>query len=292
MTYKHPNAAIAIPNLRPKIGQSPFTMPFTQRVQTYHRPITIVSKIVGKGPKIIEGPKIIITSIVRNEEITGSLETFLKCCGELEQYHKNIVYIFIEGDSSDKTYDVLKNWIEKRDGSILEKIDSGHPPFTKDRNLIRTAYFAELRNILIDLVLSITDANEILMIDANYGWKGDLIGSLRETGADIAAPIVTMINDNNGRHIFYDIWAFRKNGKEFGPFYPYVEGIESNYPIEIDSVGSGYLIKRRVLESGVRYNGDNDCEHVNMCLSAREKGFNIRLNPKIYIKKMIKGIVL
>ncbi len=282
MTYQNQNVAIAIPNLRPNIGKQPPITPFTQPPLDW--PMTTTSKIIGKG-KTIEGPKIAITSMIRNGESNGTLGRFLDCCRELEQYHNNIIYIFIEGDSLDKTYNILRDWIEKRDGSILEKIDTGRPPFFTDRNFVRTTRFAQLRNRLIELVLSMPDINEILMMDANYGWKGDLISLLRETNADIAAPLVVQHKDENGNYLFYDIWTFRKNGKEFIHRYPYIEGMVFDRPVDIDSAGGCYLIKRRVLEAGTRYNGDNDCEHVALCQGARNMGFTIKINPLIYVRK-------
>jgi len=161
----------------------------------------------------------------------------------------------------------------------------GYYPFPKNRNLVRTKYFAELRNILIDLILSIPDANEIFMIDANYEWNGDIINQLRETNSDIIAPLTASHKDKKGKYVFYDIWAFRKNGIEFWPFYPYAEDMEFDKPIDVDSVGGGYLVKRKVLEAGVRYDGDADSEQIGFCNNARKFGFNIKVNPKIFIVK-------
>ena len=228
--------------------------------------------------------KLAITSIVRNEERNGYLKKFLNCCHNLEKIHKDIIYIFIEGDSSDNTFGVLKNWLTPKKNYILKKVDRKHRPFAKDRNPRRTIYFAELRNMLIDLALSIPEVSEILMIDANYGWKGDLISSLRETDTDIAAPLVVNHKHHDGKYLFYDTWAFRKDGRQFSQFYPYVKGLDSE-SFNLDSVGGGYLIKRRVLEQGVRYKGEKDCEHVGFCTMAKDMGFNIKINPKIYIKK-------
>lgn len=230
--------------------------------------------------------KIAIASIVRNEEHTGNLGRFLDCCRDLENYHHNIVYIFVEGDSTDRTYQVLKDWINAREdsGSILEKRDTGSPWYPKTRNPARTTHLADLRNVLIGLILSRSNIDEVLMIDASYGWKGDLIVTLRETNADIAAPMNVCHKHSDGNYVWYDIWAFRKNSGEFSPFYPYCQGFNFNDYMDISSCGGGYLVKRHVLEAGCRYIG-GDCEHVNFCRDARSKGFSIKLNPKTYIRK-------
>lgn len=234
--------------------------------------------------KNISLPRIAIASIIRDEEKNGNLERFLNCCDELEQYHRNIIYIFIEGDSADDTYIILKDWINQKEG-ILEKINRGYPPFSKDRDTKRTKYFAELRNRLIELALYIPKINEILMVDANYGWRGDIIKSLREANADICAPLVLSHFDDNGNRFFFDIWGFRKNGKEFTSGYPYAEDMKFDRPVEIDSAGACYLIKRIVLDAGVKYNGSQDCEHISFCTQAKDLGFSIMLNPNVFVRK-------
>ena len=65
----------------------------------------------------------------------------------------------------------------------------------------------------------------------------------------------------------------------------YAEGMNFDNPVDVDSVGSGYLVKRQVFEAGVRYDGNNDSEQVGFCNNARNQGFSIKINPKIYIRK-------
>lgn len=242
-------------------------------------------KIMEVEQAFKSGQKIAIASIIRNEESNGNLKGFLKCCQGLEQYHDNIFYIFIEGDSSDNTFKILKGWLIHKKDYILKKLDRAHPPFPKTRDQRRTTYFAELRNMLIDLALSVPDISEVLMIDANYGWGDDLISLLRQTDADIAAPLAVTHKNHDGKYIFYDIWAFRKDGREFSPFYPYCKGFDSDDPSNIDSAGGGYLIRRKVLDSGVRYDGKRDCEHVSFCQGAKKKGFTVKIDPRVCIRK-------
>ncbi len=268
-------------------------IPKTQSMVTINITPNLSYEKEEKHDKIIyeNDIKIAITSIVRDEERNGNLIRFLNCCRELELYHSNIVYVFIEGDSSDNTFEILDNWIKERKGSILEKICKGYAPFPKDKNTRRTRrtiIFAELRNRLIDIIKSRLDAEVILMTDANYEWKGDLINSLMEVGSDISAPmVVKRYKDDKGNYIFYDTWAFRKDGKEFKQFYPYIGNMKFDRFVDIDSVGGCYLIKRKVLDAGVRYDGKTDSEHVYFCNKARKMGFSLKINPNIYVKKGI-----
>ena len=243
-----------------------------------------VRKKIESGQSLGGSQKVVIASIMRDEEHNSNLKRFLNCCQELEKYH-DLVYVFIEGDSSDKTYDVLKDWLVEEKNYILKKVDRKYGHFAKNRDQKRTIYFAELRNMLIDSILSIPEISEVLMIDANYGWKGDIVSSLRKTKADISAPLVVGHKDHGGKYLFYDTWAFRKNGREFTSRYPYINGFDPKKPIKVDSVGGGYLINRDVLEAEVRYDGHRDCEHVGFCRRAKKKGFITKINPKIVIKK-------
>jgi hypothetical protein len=244
----------------------------------------ISMKISDKSRKVHSHHRVAVASIIRNEEKNGHLKKFFDYCEKLEKYH-DIVYIFIEGDSSDNTYEELQDWLSIKDNYVLKKVDRNKPRFPKDKNPNRTKYFSELRNMLVGYALSISDISEVLMIDANYGWKDDIISLLRNTNADIAAPLVLMNKNHNGKYTFYDTWAFRKDNRQFSHYYPYFGYSKLNKPISVDSVGGGYLIKRKVLEARIRYNGDRDCEHVGFCQRARKKGFSIKVDPRIYIMK-------
>lgn len=243
--------------------------------------------------------KIAVCCMIRNEERFGNLKRFLTFCTQLEGHYKNLVYIFIEGDSYDNTYGVLKEWLrkensrgEKRD-FILKKFDKGYGKFPKNRDTRRTKYFAEIRNMLIDYVLEISDISLVFMVDASYGMKknifDELIRTLRKDSADIVAPLNLSHKDHSGKMMFYDIFAYRKDGKEFKNYYPYHNGIEkelkSGKSVRIDSCGGAYLVKREVFDNGVRYNGNKDCEHFGFCERARKKGFVIKLNPKAIVRK-------
>lgn len=246
-----------------------------------------------------EKKKIVIACIIRNEERFGNLKRFIGCCKELEKHHDNLVYVFIEGDSYDDTYKVLKKWLSgdedgKKDRNyVLKKFDKGYSKFQKNRDTKRTRYFAELRNMLINYILEIPDVSLVFMVDASYGMNGDIINDLEKTlkrdGADIAAPLNLSHKDHAGKWMFYDIFAYRKDGKEFTNHYPYhrdiESGLKSGKSVRIDSCGGGYLVKREVFDAGIRYNGNKDCEHVGFAKRARDKGFVIRLNPKVKIRK-------
>lgn len=246
----------------------------------------------------IDSETIAICCMVRNEERFGNLKRFFKCCRELEKYHKNLIYIIIEGDSYDDTYKSLKKWLSGgEDGTsrnyILKKYDKGHDKFPKNRDTRRTKYFAEVRNMLVNYILEIPDISLIFMVDASYGFKGNVIvelgKTLRKDGADIAAPLNWSHKDHSGKFMFYDIFAYRKDGKEFTNRWPYHNGVEkelkSGKSVRIDSCGGAYLVKRKVFDTGIRYKGDKDCEHVGFTKRARDKGFVIRLDPKVAVRK-------
>ena len=253
---------------------------------------------VDKIEEINGEKKIAICAMVRNEERFGNLKRFYACCRELEKRH-NLVYVIIEGDSYDDTYKSLKKFLcgdedgKKDRNYILKKYDKGYSKFAKNRDTKRTKYFADIRNMLVDYVLEIPDISLIFMIDASYGFKENIIDELKKTlkrdGADIAAPLNLSHKDHTGKDMWYDIFAFHKDGKEFVNRWPHHNEIESNLKsgksVKLDSCGGAYLVKREVFDAGVRYKGDKTCEHVGLCSAARKKGFVIKLNPKVAVRK-------
>jgi hypothetical protein len=230
--------------------------------------------------------KTVIVGVARDEERTGHLQEFLAACEALEKFHpEGLTYVFVEGDSVDRTFEVLSDWVKPRPGSIVEKVDSGLPPFGKSKSFARTVHLAELRNRALELALK-SDPDEVLMVDLNYVWDPDLdlIGALRAAGSDISAAMTTSHEGPGKKPVFYDVWAFRTlDGKQLSMYFPFAPGLNGTALVQMSSVGSCYLISRSAL--GIQYDGDQDCEHVGFCADARKKGLTITVSPAVWVRK-------
>lgn len=134
---------------------------------------------------------------------------------------------------------------------------------------------ARARNEFVDLYLK-PEHTHILWLDVDLiGVPEDIIETLAEIGEEhIVAPFVLMEpNRIYGSGRFYDVGGFVKDGKGFDLHPPYCDGGDL---VEVDSVGSCYLIPADVYRLGARYEPEGDeVEHVSLMRSAREQGYRV-----------------
>jgi hypothetical protein len=207
---------------------------------------------------------ILICSLFKNGE--KYLDRFLNSLkNEIDNiYKKNsinqkksnieIELCFIEGNSTDNTFDIIKKFckdikFEYEINYILEK-------FNLQDSLERFQKLAILRNMLIKIGLR-NSHNYILMVDSDLTFNNNLIiklvESIEKNNADVVAPLIMIEKFRTfGNDYFYDTLATLDNkGKNFDHYFPYIDkdnikGIKNlinNRPIDMNSVGTCYLIK-------------------------------------------------
>jgi hypothetical protein len=161
---------------------------------------------------------------------------------------------FIEGNSIDNTFNILTEFCKKMKSKykinyILEK-------FNLHDSLERFQKLAILRNMLIKIGLR-NSHNYILMVDSDLTFNNNLIiklvESIEKNNADVVAPLIMIEKFRTfGNDYFYDTLATLDNkGKNFDHYFPYIDkdnikGIKNlinNRPIDMNSVGTCYLIK-------------------------------------------------
>ena len=208
--------------------------------------------------------KVAVASLVRDQ--AKWLHRFLHAIGSLN--HPGLFYAFIEGNSSDNSLQLLGEWLAKQKKRgidfQLRKIDM-------DKQLEVPARLAFLRNELLKLV---ADADHVLMIDSDVvNIPPDLLSRLISRQTDIIAPLAMI----EGSDAFYDTLAFRIGGQRFAPNMRILD----TSPIPVDSVGTCYLMTRRVANM-IRYCVD-ESEQVAFCKEARSKGFNVFVDPTLRV---------
>ncbi len=119
-----------------------------------------------------------------------------------------------------------------------------------------------------------------LMSDIEYNPETlfNLISMLWDKGPgfDILSPNTLM----GGTELFYDTWAYRKDGNRFSATYPYygtsnlLDEFDLTFPL-IDSAGT-CLIMRAEVALNCKVGKDN-LEAVSFCADAKSKGYNINL---------------
>lgn len=94
----------------------------------------------------------------------------------------------------------------------------------------------------------------------------------------IAAPFVLI----EGQDRFYDYGGFIQNGHMFSPAPPYCDG---DGVIELDSVGSCYLVPAELYRMGGRYDPVGDeVEHLSFHRFAKSKGYRIFANRGLTVR--------
>ena len=125
----------------------------------------------------------------------------------------------------------------------------------------------------------------VLWLDVDLvSVPSDIIELLAEISEnDIVAPFVLMEpNEWFRADRFYDVGGFRQNGKDFSLFPPYCEGGDL---VELDSVGSCYLIPAEVYRWGARYSPVGDeVEHPSLMKAAREMEFKVYARRDVIVR--------
>lgn len=134
---------------------------------------------------------------------------------------------------------------------------------------------ARARNDLIKAYLKPSHSH-ILWIDVDVvDAPSDLIEQLASiTTENIIAPFVLI--EKNELFLperFYDVGGFVQDGRRFSYYPPYCAGGDL---VELDSVGTCYLIPAEVYRQGARYDPVGDeVEHVSLMRQAREMGYRV-----------------
>lgn len=218
---------------------------------------------------------VLICVLFRDSEFY--LNTFLGCLGKLIDFNKNynIDLCFIEGNSTDNTYQKLEIWLSTcKCGHALLKLEPTE----------RSKYqrLAILRNTALEVGLK-EHHDYVMMIDSDISFREDLVQrlvtSLERTDGVVMAPMIYVENTE----FFHDILAFVKDGVNFVNIYPYHE-VLPRYSgiIEMDSVGDCFLVRARDIKN-TKFEGDGQSEQIGFCQNIRKNGGKIYMDKRIVV---------
>lgn len=138
----------------------------------------------------------------------------------------------------------------------------------------RMQQLSVVANAAFDSVIPADDV--VIYVESDLIWTPQtmqrLVGLAQQSsviGFDIFTPMIFA-----GEH-FYDVWAFREGGTQFGPYPPYHSSLESfNGPIkELDSAGSCLVMRGEIARDEEIRMEKNAL--VEWCNKARAKGYKI-----------------
>lgn len=184
-------------------------------------------------------------------------------------------FVFVENDSTDGTYEMLADWAADDERITLLKEDTGRRLYPSIVNAERFEIMAHVFNWGLEAVdYEWTDYVLFLPCDIRFG--PDLLARLLAHKSPVVSPFVFQ----NG--VFYDIWAFSRNGHNFLPF---AEGSTAHLfgdaLIEMETMGGVTLIDADVLRAGVRYSTE-DVDRGFMT-AARAAGFSVWADPTLHV---------
>jgi Cryptococcal mannosyltransferase 1 len=218
------------------------------------------------------GPLVAVCSLFRNSADT--LDYFRAVIGAQERAGVRLVFSFVEGDSTDDTYERLTAWAAE-DPRVTVAQQHVEPVLDFDD---RVRKWAALGNLAIEGALA-THADYILWCESDLALPHDLLAQLLASESDIVAPAIFMGG------LFYDIWGFRgMDGVRFTGEAPYHRDFHPHGRVQLSSVGSCVLFGRAVFEAGVRFRGTyEDGLLVGVCHDAGLLGFRTYVDTRVAV---------
>jgi hypothetical protein len=219
-----------------------------------------------------EGPLVAVCSLFRNSSAT--VDYYRGVISAQEHSGVRLAFCFLEGDSTDDTYERLSAWAAEDPRVVL---DQRHVEPVADFD-DRVRKWANLGNRVIEAGLA-TGADYILWCESDLAIPHDLIAQLINSNVDIVAPAIFM----GGK--FYDGWGFRGlDGSRFTNDAPYHPDYRSHDVVQLSSVGSCVLFRRELFDAGVRFRGTyDDGLLVGICRDAGLLGFRTFMDSRVAV---------
>lgn len=217
-----------------------------------------------------------ILSIFRNA--THYLERYFEQMDDLQrlltQRSDSLHLLLGYGDSTDGTGVALFDECANRFDAHLIDVSHGGRVYGSIEHPQRFRLLAQVGNRLLEHVPP--NADVVGIVESDLIWDAPTLLGLIDHLAHVPA-VAPMVMD--GERSFYDIYAFRKNGKHFTKYPPYCEWLGSDL-VQLDSAGSvlfvqaHYARKARLTDERVI---------VGYCEQIREQGGSIWCDPTLSV---------
>jgi hypothetical protein len=186
-------------------------------------------------------------------------------------------WVWVVGDCHDNTEQQLRAQVEYHAGLDIELVVcntgiEGEDGKTRVRRLSVTASAGLDR---------VRPGDDYWVIhESDLRSPRDVVKRFLESGKDVIAGWPTL--DTGGAVMFYDSWAYRKDGQHFTNTPPFHACYHPRELFEVDSVGSCWMLPAAELRAGVR------CQEwacVELCQKMKARGRSIWVDPLIEIQQ-------
>lgn len=185
-----------------------------------------------------------------------------------------LLFSFIEGDSTDDSWEQLQAWAAVEQRVILGRQSAGSVPDFD----ARVRMWARLGNAVIDQLRG-RHFDHLVWCESDLVLPPDLLMRLVADERDVVAPAIFLGG------MFYDTWGFRGlDGSKFSNTPPYHAQWHPHGVVELASVGSAVMMRRAVVDAGVRFRGTyEDGLLVGFCADARRLGFRVWMDSRVAV---------
>lgn len=216
---------------------------------------------------------IVIVSAFRN--CASRVEKYFAQVNSLRQHAgegSRVRVVAVEGDSRDTTEVMILTRAKLSNIPVdLVKHNHGQRMFGSTEEVDRLSALTGVMKAGMSSVDPDRD-DVVLYVESDLIWHHHQVGTLidlaerRQFGFDVVAPLVF------AGKLFYDVWAFRKNGTRFSPFPPYHPDLQPLTITEVDSVGSCLAFRSNLARDVVPIGEEG---LISWCRGAKQQGYRI-----------------
>jgi len=198
----------------------------------------------------------------------------------LSKSYPTMRWVWVVGDSSDDTYEQLvevRNQVYGYRRIDIYNMDTGivgEDPITRRRRLGQTA------NKWLEAVQDEDDY--LLMHESDIISPVDVVEQFVNHAAVGRCPIAAwpILPVGENKAVFYDIWAYRKDGVMFTNNPPFHACYKADEAFEIDSVGTCWMFEADDARQGARF-GDEAV--LTLCRTLKTMGRTFWVDPKLIV---------
>lgn len=201
---------------------------------------------------------------------------FIRRVSNLDYPPEQLRFVAVEGDSTDDTYEMLRDWTLRDERVRLLECDTGTRHYGSVVNAERFATLARVFNTALDAV-DLEWSDYVLFTPSDIDFLPSVLNRLLAHDKDMIAPFFF------GRDgLFHDTWGFSRNGKNFEKFCRNDSAERyGRKPIKMDTVGGMVLMKSDVLRAGCRYTAEEVDR--GLCKTAQAHGFSVWADPATHV---------
>lgn len=214
-------------------------------------------------------------------------EQMAKLQERLDEREDELHLVLCEGDSMDNTWSCLYSFTDDFNCEVF-RLDHGGPAYGSVVNAERFANIAKVCNAIwerIPQACPVGDADAVIFVESDLIWQPATMLALLDDLEHVPAvsPMVMLEREGWPPNLFYDTWAFRRNGAHFTHNPPYVPLTIKGHTMmmdtgleQIDSAGSCMAI-RGPLARQLCWPAED--VFVGLCRRIYEMGGSVWLDP-------------